>query len=280
MIKKTQINDKVREVLNRRINALKRLNTEKGVPFFDSNALEPQDRTNPLEQHLYRSCFAKVSIPSEILNDETEVITPKYLSSYMNLTDDKILEQTDVPLSFLQNKDESPDNRFRGHTGITKISVQQKSYFTFETTIDWHCPDPVYFEKEFEPFFLKMGTYCAIEFGWGINDKGINVPDLNVESMEDLLKGVEKRNLETAGNYYCNIGIVTKFDWKIGTDGTYSGNIVLVSPSVNALAETTDESDGKTEPNINKVKNIQEKVKLGQNLLKSKTLTKEQKKNL
>ena len=47
MIKKTQINDKVREVLNRRINALKRLNTEKGVPFFDSNALEPQDRTNP-----------------------------------------------------------------------------------------------------------------------------------------------------------------------------------------------------------------------------------------
>ena len=280
MIKKTQINDKVREVLNRRINALKRLNTEKGVPFFDSNALEPQDRTNPLEQHLYRSCFAKVSIPSEILNDETEVITPKYLSSYMNLTDDKILEQTDVPLSFLQNKDESPDNRFRGHTGITKISVQQKSYFTFETTIDWHCPDPVYFEKEFEPFFLKMGTYCAIEFGWGINDKGINVPDLNVESMEDLLKGVEKRNLETAGNYYCNIGIVTKFDWKIGTDGTYSGNIVLVSPSVNALAETTDESDGKTEPNINKVKNIQEKVKLGQNLLKSKTLTKEQKKEL
>ena len=73
MIKKTQINDKVREVLNRRINALKRLNTEKGVPFFDSNALEPQDRTNPLEQHLYRSCFAKVSIPSEILNDETVV---------------------------------------------------------------------------------------------------------------------------------------------------------------------------------------------------------------
>ena len=120
--------------------------------------------------------------------------------------------------SFLQNKDESPDNRFRGHTGITKISVQQKSYFTFETTIDWHCPDPVYFEKEFEPFFLKMGTYCAIEFGWGINDKGINVPDLNVESMEDLLKGVEKRNLETAGNYFCNIGIVTKFDWRIGTE--------------------------------------------------------------
>ena len=104
MIKKTQINDKVREVLNRRINALKRLNTEKGVPFFDSNALEPQDRTNPLEQHLYRSCFAKVSIPSEILNDETEVITPKYLSSYMNLTDDKILEQTDVHYLFYKIK--------------------------------------------------------------------------------------------------------------------------------------------------------------------------------
>lgn len=139
---------------------------------------------------------------------------------------------------------------------------------------------PGFFEKEFEPFFLKLGTYCSVEFGWGINDSNVELPDLDVDSMKSLLEGIEDRNLESAGNYYCNIGIVTKFDWKINTDGTYSGNIILVSPSVNALAETTDESDGKTEPNINKVKNLQEKVKLGQNLLKSKTLTKEQKKNL
>jgi hypothetical protein len=280
MIKKTQINDKVRKVLERRINAIKRLNTETGEDFFIGDSLEPQDTTNPLEQHLYRSCFAKVSIPSEVLNDETEVITPRYLSSYMNLTEEGILNQTDIPLSFLNSKDESPQNRFRGHAGITKISVQQQNYFTYKMQIDWHCPDPVFFEKEFEPFFLKLGTYCSVEFGWGINDSNVELPDLDVDSMKSLLEGIEDRNLESAGNYYCNIGIVTKFDWKINTDGTYSGNIILVSPSVNALAETTDESDGKTEPNINKVKNLQEKVKLGQNLLKSKTLTKEQKEEL
>ena len=280
MIKKTQINDKVRKVLEKRINATKRLNAETGEDFFIGNSLEPQDTTNPLEQHLYRSCFAKVSIPSEILNDETEVITPRYLSSYMNLTKEGILNQTDIPLSFLNSKDESPQNRFRGHAGITKISVQQQNYFTYKMQIDWHCPDPVFFEKEFEPFFLKLGTYCSVEFGWGINDSNVELPDLDVDSMKSLLEGVEARNLESAGNYYCNIGIVTKFDWKINTDGTYSGNIILVSPSVNALAETTDESGGKTEPNINKVKNLQEKVALGQNLLKSKTLTKEQKEEL
>ena len=147
MIKKTQINDKVRKVLEKRINATKRLNAETGEDFFIGNSLEPQDTTNPLEQHLYRSCFAKVSIPSEILNDETEVITPRYLSSYMNLTKEGILNQTDIPLSFLNSKDESPQNRFRGHAGITKISVQQQNYFTYKMQIDWHCPDPVFFEK-------------------------------------------------------------------------------------------------------------------------------------
>ena len=55
MIKKTQINDKVRKVLERRINAIKRLNTETGEDFFIGNSLEPQDTTNPLEhQDIYQ----------------------------------------------------------------------------------------------------------------------------------------------------------------------------------------------------------------------------------
>ena len=124
--------------------------------FLYWKLLEPQDTTNPLEQHLYRSCL-KVSIPSEVLNDETEVITPRYLSSYMNLTEEGILNQTDIPLSFLNSKDESPQNRFRGHAGITKISVQQQNYFTYKMQLTGIVQTRCAFEKEFEPFFLKLG---------------------------------------------------------------------------------------------------------------------------
>ena len=48
-------------------------------------------------------------------------------------------------------------NRFKGHSGITKISVAQKEYYTYEYTIGWVCPDPVFFEETFEPAFFKVG---------------------------------------------------------------------------------------------------------------------------
>ena len=287
MIKKTPINEKVKDVLDRRIKAINRLNTETGKPFFLGTSLEPQDRTNPLEQHLYRNCFAKVAVMNEIPNDdEVRFTKPRYLSSYMNLSSNEetgidSISQIDKPLAFYQDSKESKDNRFRGHSGITSISVDQQEYFTYKFTINWTCPDPVYFEKEFEPFFLQLGAFCSIEFGWGINDRGIKIPDINIEEMKDLLKGIEKRNLESAGNYYCNIGVVTKFDWKVNADGTYTGNIVCMSPSANVLGETTDESGGtSSEANIAKVKKLQEKVALGKNLLSSSELSTEQKTEL
>ena len=44
-------------------------------------------------------------------------------------------------------------------------------YYTYKVNIGWVCPDPVYFEDIFEPSFLKLGAYVAVEFGWGIDDK-------------------------------------------------------------------------------------------------------------
>jgi len=253
MLKYKNIHSRVQGELKRKINALdrKRLdNTNKN--FFVGGALEPQDRTNPIEQHLYRSCFAKVNVAVPDLENSTEssiVQKPLSISSYMERSENDNtfqIKQINKPVTFQQGTSEMSKgefNRFKGHSGITKISVAQKEYYTYEYTIGWVCPDPVFFEETFEPSFLKLGAYCSIEFGWGINDSGIVVPDLTIEQMEkyldpeDTLNTIQQRNLESAGNYYCNVGTVVKYDWKITEDGSYAGDIKVLSMGASPLLD-------------------------------------------
>jgi hypothetical protein len=187
----------------------------------------------------------------------TLVHQPISLSSYMNgQEEDEILGVKDnaknTPLTFSQGVNEDEKNRFRGHSGITKISVAQQKYYTYKYTIDWTCPDPVYFEEVFEPNFLKMGAYAAIEFGWGIEDSEIkDVEPLSIEEMRRFLTpdptdpnnsggvALRERNLKTSGNYFCGVGTVIKFKWSINSDGTYSGNMEVMTPGASALSETT-----------------------------------------
>ena len=65
MFQRENINPKVQKALFNKINAMNRkrlegINTK--ANFFDGSALEPQDSSNPIEQHLYRGTFAKVSV--------------------------------------------------------------------------------------------------------------------------------------------------------------------------------------------------------------------------
>ena len=71
MFKRTQIDERVQKSLFRKIDSMNRLglttdratgDVNKNQSFFTGNALEPQDSSNPIEQHLYRGCFAKVSV--------------------------------------------------------------------------------------------------------------------------------------------------------------------------------------------------------------------------
>jgi len=199
MLKYKNIHSRVQGEFKRKINALDRKRLDgKNLNFFVGGTLEPQDRTNPIEQHLYRSCFAKVNVAVPDLKNSTEstiVQKPLSISSYMQRSENDNtfkIKQINKPVSFQQGSEERSrqargTNRFKGHSGITKIAVAQKEYYTYEYTISWVCPDPVFFEETFEPSFLKLGAYCSIEFGWGINDSGIVVPDLTIEQMEAYL---------------------------------------------------------------------------------------------
>ncbi len=262
MFDRTQIDPRVQKQLFRKIDSINRRELGgDGSPFFVGNALDVSTK-NPASEHLFRGCFAKVSIAvPNMKKDEkgksTLVHQPISLSSYMNgQEDDEILGAKDnaknTPLTFSQGVNEDEKNRFRGHSGITKISVAQQKYYTYKYTIDWTCPDPVYFEEVFEPNFLRMGAYAAIEFGWGIEDSEIkDVEPLSIEEMRRFLTpdptdpnnsggvALRERNLKTSGNYFCGVGTVIKFKWSINSDGTYSGNMEVMTPGASALSETT-----------------------------------------
>jgi hypothetical protein len=273
MFSKENINPKVQRALYRKIDAMNRLKlTDNRVttvtgengkefvsgtipnsnPFFIGTSLEPQDSSNPIEQHLYRGTFAKVSVAvPEYNSDESDIIRkPISISSYIsnNLNEKNELNsisQANTPLTFREGigeYGENGDNLFLGHSGITSIKVDQQNFYTYKYTINWVCPDPVYFEEVFEPSFLKFGAYVAMEFGWGMDDSNFDVPALSIEEMERLLQEegrLLKRNQDSAGNYHCGVGTVTMFSWKIQENGTYAGDIQVMTPGANTLLETT-----------------------------------------
>ena len=278
MIKRRQIHPQVQKALYRKIDAINRQQlTDEPIPtgknFFIGGALEPQDNSSPIEQQMYRSCFARVSVavPEEIEKSKTEstiVHQPINISSYLKRDENNIF-QVNQPVTFQQGFEESEDNRFRGHSGITSIKASQQEYYTYKYTIGWVCPDPIFFEETFEPNFLKLGAYCAIEFGWGINDQGIEVEDLTIEEMINLLdNGVQDRNLKSAGNYQCGVGTVTNFDWKIQENGVYAGDLTILSMGASPLLETQSPGNSSDEANVARLKNLTEKLALGRQLAK------------
>ena len=301
MFQRENINPKVQKALFNKINAMNRkrlegINTK--ANFFDGSALEPQDSSNPIEQHLYRGTFAKVSVAVPEFKDKQKsdiIQKPISISSYISNTLNKeneldAISQKDAPLAFRQGFQEQEDNRFLGESGITSIKVSQQEYYTYKYTIGWICPDPVYFEEVFEPSFLQFGAYVAIEFGWGMNDSDFekNLPSLSIEEMKRLLevKGrLLKRNQDSAGNYYCGVGTVIKFDWKIMENGVYAGDIQVMTPGTNALLETTQGTSTSADVMpVRRLKNTIEAQRISddtiQRLKKKKNLTSDEQKQL
>jgi len=241
MFKNENIHPAVQKALYRKIDALNRLQLGTDVDFFRGNTLEPQDNSNPVEQHLYRNCFAKVSAAIKSETQDELLDQPESLSSYFTIGENKTT-QTNKPLTFRKSFEESPDNIFRGHTGITSIEASQLSFFTKKYTINFSCPDPIDFESRVQPTFLRHGQFIAIEFGWGIEEDSINIPPLSNKDLADLVDGVRNRNLQAAGNYICDVGIVTNYNFELNSTGGYTGTIDVVTQGQNILNQTTQET--------------------------------------
>jgi hypothetical protein len=178
--------------------------------------------------------------------------------------------------SYIQGYNESENNRFRGHSGITGITANQKEFYTHSYTVNWNCPDPVYFDQVFEPAFLKLGSTILMEFGYGREfEKGTKIPQLTLEDVKDLLNpakskvSTRERNLIAPQNYFCAVGTVHKFDWKIDSSGGYSGDIQVISMGINPLSESSDPGDESDRPTDNKIQNIIQLNSIGKQLLET-----------
>ena len=66
------------------------------------------------------------------------------------------------------------------------------------------------------------------------------------KDLQDLVDGVRERNLKAAGNYLCDVGIVTNYNFELNSTGGYTGTIDVVTQGQNILNQTTQEADSNT----------------------------------
>ena len=290
MIKTENINARVQKALFRRIEAVNKLklkgtNKDKETFFEVGNAFDIQDNNNPIEQEYFRSPWARVSIVVPNPKTDSDVIHQMIsLSSYLNTDEQNQYvgalgyngKDQNGTTNYIQGYNESENNRFRGHSGITGITANQKEFYTHSYTVNWNCPDPVYFDQVFEPAFLKLGSTILMEFGYGREfEKGTKIPQLTLEDVKDLLNpekpkvSTRERNLIAPQNYFCAVGTVHKFDWKIDSFGGYSGDIQVISMGINPLSESSDPGDESDRPIDKRIQDIIQLNTTGKQLLET-----------
>ena len=256
-----QIHPAVQKALYRKIDGLNKLfiGTNKEIGTV-SAALDVGNNLNPIEQQMARACWARVTAAVKDpdkkgldgLSDQ-----PIYFSSYIeDSSKGRVIENANRPLTYNKRSamgyfspdaptrfGENKNNIFRGETGITQVSVEQLSFFVKKMTISFSCPDPIDFEERIQPIFLRHGQYCAVEFGWGMNDVDIKTPPLSLDDIQKLNSSVKERNLALAGNYQCDVGIVSNYTFSLNTDGGYEGTIDILSRGQNVLNQTSQHDD-------------------------------------
>ena len=264
MIGQRPIHPAVQRALFRKIDAINRLKVGAGDPFFNSTALEPQDQSNPIEQGIFRACWARVTAAISQPGVEGQDLADKPIS-FGGYFDTEKNTQINRPLTFNKNitKDNIASETFRGESGITGVSVTQKSFYVNQVEISWACPDPIDFEERIEPTFLRHGQLVAVEFGWGMDDKELDyeAAELTTDDMKDLLSDVYTKQLAKAGSYYCNVGTVSNYNYKLGTDGGYTGTITLHTRGQNVMNQVIRQ--------LNWARNIVKNNKQKQNLINS-----------
>lgn len=255
----SHINAKVQQALFRRMLAINRKvpNGEVGVGSLanlanslnNSSVFVPRDiqddGTNPYEQSIVRSVYCKVS--TEVADAEGDLI---HLASYIygGLGTNAKGESTQAnrPISF-KNQITPDSTSYRGDSGITAVSVSQKSYFLNEVTINWTCPDPMDFEKRIQPIFLKHGRIIFVEFGFGVSEKEFkSFGKVDTSSIKNIMESQTNYNLEFPEKYQVFVGQVTKFNFELTDYGGYTGTITLASRGKNVLETPIPKQDAST----------------------------------
>ena len=231
--------------------------TVNATPSFDPDVLEPKaidgvEQTNSLSYQLARNTFARLSVDIPINESDDPVvlsfasyITPKKDIITSGEGEDKVSSinrfgattQMNTPLAF--NKSPYTNDKtfiWRGHTGITSVSVTQKTFFIKEIQVGWECPDPIDFEERVLPFFLQHGRFMVVEFGWGLDSQlESKIPPITENNMSKFFDSLQERNDKSVDSYQAEAGVLTTYTYSVTEEGGYKGTMTIISRGENVL---------------------------------------------
>jgi len=182
-----------------------------------------------------------VNATTSDINMEETLINEALSFGFKNNKEDKSGKPTNVNFG-----DYNLTDRNRPRPGIDKISIINKGGLGSirQATIDffvWTEDDL----KIMERLYMIPGITCTLEWGWNtyegntIHDKYSRMNDAQIGIIS---KTLDQRDLKTgkftagdanqqAGNYDGMIGVITKFNWQVMSNGGYQCQTTLISPN-------------------------------------------------
>ena len=214
------IHKNIQSTLFNRIDTLNRNQVDNPLSMANPN-------TNQ-DSFLMGATWARaISAVPDVESNEDGEITKVYPDMLFRLSSDFVHKlRINEPLSIRSSK--NTNRTFRGHNGITGITVTYLNQTTLSTTITWTLNDI----KEFELYqnaFLTPSRVVLVEFGWS-REKPQEIPDIETsEEMFDFFKANQEKITFYGGDYFATCGIIKNFNYNLVEGGRYECTTELVS---------------------------------------------------
>lgn len=219
------INPNIQKKLFKRIDALNRENTYKFEPLTPITSL----KENAIDAILTKSCWANVVSAVYDTDKDGNVNNEKLLRISSAIGKDK--QPMNSPITSTDSLITSDaENIHRAHSGITSITTSFKNHSIQNITINWKFWNIKEFEK-YKQAFLKHGRMVMVEFGWGSKEELTLSGDI-VKGAEDMLtvyKATQRQILGAGGDYYCAMGQIKNYNYKINQNGGFDCTTELTS---------------------------------------------------
>ena len=240
-----QISPNIQKSLFKRIDALNRENEMK--------PLEPRslDNSKHMDEMFTKSCWAKVTSAVPELDKDGKKVGNKLFRISSAFKDNQPLNKPLTSKDSLFTND--PLATFRPHSGIQSITTSFKNHSIQNIEISWKFWDINEFDK-YENALLKHGRVVLVEFGWAKNDI-INVNQQQVQDTSDMLqifRATNKQIKEAGGDYYCAMGKITSFNYKINEQGGFDCTTTLVSMGSTLFKGQIEDAESKVPESIAK----------------------------
>ena len=212
MFEMTQIDKRVQKKLFDRIS---QLNYSSGKLRDNSNVNIPVSEGSEIQlQEFMKSCWVRVTsaVPDKVEEGKASAKLLKLTNTFDGKT-------------YNFNKE---GKIHRPHAGVTGITTSFQNHSIQTVDISWKIYNMDDFKK-YESAFLKHGRAILVEFGWGSYKPLGEIRVNDVDSMIDYFNGLEEKILDSEGNYYAAVGVVSAFTWNVVEGGGFECTTTLTS---------------------------------------------------